>query len=81
LFFGALAVAQDGLRFVLIAPEIRVSRACFEAFQALAVLRGVKDNSEPWRCGVLVLRGDIADLPESFHELAYSFVLFVILWR
>jgi hypothetical protein len=66
LFFRAFAIAQDGLRFVLIAPEIWIGGAGFEAFQALAVLWSVKDNSEPWRCGVLVLRGDILDLPESF---------------
>jgi hypothetical protein len=32
LIFGTLAIAQDGLRGVLIAPEIRVGGAGFEAF-------------------------------------------------
>jgi hypothetical protein len=45
LFFGALAVAQNGLRGFLIAPEIGIGDARFEGFQAFAVLRGVKDSS------------------------------------
>jgi hypothetical protein len=47
LFFGAFAVAQDGLRGFLIVPEIGLGNAGFEGFQALAVRSGVKDNSEP----------------------------------
>jgi hypothetical protein len=47
LVFGALAVAQDGLSGFWIAPEIRIGSTGFESFQALAVLRGVKENSEP----------------------------------
>jgi hypothetical protein len=54
------------LRFILIAPEIGIGGARFEALQALAVLWSVKDNSGPARCGVSVLRGDTANLPESF---------------
>jgi hypothetical protein len=46
LIFGALAVAQDGLRGFLIVPEVRRGDACFEGFQALAIGRGVKDSSE-----------------------------------
>jgi hypothetical protein len=52
LFFGALAVAQDSLRFFLIVPEIGLSDAGFEGFQTIAVLRRVKDNSGRARCGV-----------------------------
>jgi hypothetical protein len=52
LVFGAFAIAEDGLGFFLVVPEIGVGGASFERFQAVAVLRGVKDSSEPWRCGV-----------------------------
>jgi len=45
LFFGALPLSENPLRGFLIAPEIRVGDALFERFQALAVLRGVKDSS------------------------------------
>ncbi len=45
LFFGALAVAENALCGFLIAPEIWVGGAGLEGFQALAVLRGVKDSS------------------------------------
>ena len=45
LFFGALALAEYALRRFLIVPEIGVSDAFFENFQALAVLRRVKDSS------------------------------------
>jgi len=45
LFFGALAISEDTLSGFLIAPEIRVGGAGFEGFQALAVLRSVKDSS------------------------------------
>jgi hypothetical protein len=47
LFFGALAVAQDGLRRFLIGPEVGLCDAGFERFQAFTMRRGVKDNSEP----------------------------------
>jgi hypothetical protein len=47
LIFGALAIAQSGLRGFLIAPEIGLSYAGFERFQAFAMRRSVKDNSEP----------------------------------
>jgi hypothetical protein len=47
LLFGAFAVAQDGLRGFLIVPEIGLTDASFEGFQALAMRSGVKDNSEP----------------------------------
>jgi hypothetical protein len=47
LFFGALAVAQDGLRRFLIGPEVGLCDAGFERFQAFTMGRGVKDNSEP----------------------------------
>jgi hypothetical protein len=46
LLFGALAVAENTLCGFLIVPEIGIGYARFECFQALAVLRGVKDNSE-----------------------------------
>jgi hypothetical protein len=52
LFFGAFAVAKNGLRLFLVVPEIGLSNAGFERFQAFAILRRVKDNSEPARCGV-----------------------------
>ena len=45
LIFGALAIAQDALRRFLIAPEIGISCASLEGFQALAILRRVKDSS------------------------------------
>ena len=45
LFFGALALAENALRGFLIVPEIGVSDAFFENFQALAILRRVKDSS------------------------------------
>ena len=43
--FRALALSQDVLRFFLIVPEIRVGGAFFQALQARAILRDVKDNS------------------------------------
>jgi hypothetical protein len=46
LFFGALAVAENTLCGFLIVPEIGFGYARFERFQAFAVLRRVKDNSE-----------------------------------
>jgi hypothetical protein len=52
LLFGALAIAENGLRFFLIVPEIGLSDTGFEGFQAFAVLRRVKDNSGRARCGV-----------------------------
>jgi hypothetical protein len=52
LFLSAFAVAQNGLRLFLVVPEVGLSNAGFERFQAFAVLRGVKDNSERARCGV-----------------------------
>jgi hypothetical protein len=45
LIFNALAVAKDALCFFLIAPEIGVGGACFEGFQARAVLGSVKESS------------------------------------
>ena len=45
LFFGALAIAEDTLSRFLVAPKIGIGGAGFEGFQALAVLRGVKDSS------------------------------------
>jgi hypothetical protein len=50
LFFGALPVAKDGLRFFLVVPEVWLSDAGFEGFQTIAVLRGVKDSSGRARC-------------------------------
>jgi hypothetical protein len=52
LFFGAFAVAQNGLRFFLVVPEVGLRDAGFEGFQAFAVLRRVKDNSGRARCVV-----------------------------
>jgi hypothetical protein len=37
LFFGAFAVAQNGLRRFLVVPEIRLGNLSFERFQAIAV--------------------------------------------
>jgi hypothetical protein len=45
LIFDALAVAEDALRFFLIAPEIGVGGARFEGLQPRTVLRGVKESS------------------------------------
>jgi hypothetical protein len=50
LFFGAFAIAKNGLRFFLIVPEIGLRDARFEGFQTFAVLRRVKDNSGRVRC-------------------------------
>jgi len=50
LIFGAFAVAQDGLRGFLIVPEIGLCDTGLEGLQALAMGRGVKDSSGPWRC-------------------------------
>jgi len=52
LILGALAIAQDGLRSLLIVPEVGLRDARFQRFQAFAMGSGVKDSSEPWRCGV-----------------------------
>jgi len=45
LLFGALALAKNGLRSFLIVPETGIGDARLESFQALAVLRCVKDSS------------------------------------
>ncbi len=45
LFFSALAVAKNGLRFFLVVPEVGISNAGFERFQTFAVLRSVKESS------------------------------------
>jgi len=45
LLFSALPFPEYALRGFLIAPEIGFGDARFQAFQALAVLRRVKDNS------------------------------------
>jgi hypothetical protein len=50
LLLGALAFAENVLRGFLIVPEIGGGDACFESFQALAVLRGVKDSSARAGC-------------------------------
>jgi len=50
LFFGALAIAENSLSGFLVAPKIGVGGAGFEGFQALAVLRRVKDSSARARC-------------------------------
>jgi hypothetical protein len=52
LILGAFAIAEDGLCGVLIVPEIGFGNFGFERGQFLAVLRGVKENSERGRCGV-----------------------------
>jgi hypothetical protein len=38
------------LRRFLIVPEVRLRDARFQRFQDLAMLIGVKENSEPSRC-------------------------------
>jgi hypothetical protein len=50
LLLGTPAVAQDGLRSFLIVPKVRLGDARFQRFQALAMLRGVKESSAPARC-------------------------------
>jgi hypothetical protein len=65
LVFGAFAVAQDGLRGFLIAPEIGRGNARFEGLQAFAMGRGVKDNSARARCGASGAHSDAGDLRES----------------
>jgi len=45
LFFGTLPFAENALCSFLIVPEIGIGDARFESFQALAVLRRVKDSS------------------------------------
>jgi hypothetical protein len=45
LLFGALAVTENALCGFLIAPEIGIGSPRFEGFQALAILRRVKDSS------------------------------------
>jgi hypothetical protein len=65
LVFGALAVAQDALRRFLIVPELRLGDARFEAFQAFAMLRSVKDSSAPARCAARAVRSDAANLRGS----------------
>jgi hypothetical protein len=49
LLFGTPAFAQDALRSFLIVPKVRLGDACFQGFQALAMLRGVKESSAPAR--------------------------------
>ena len=48
LIFGTFAIAKNRLRGFLIVPKVRSRNAGFERFQALAMRRSVKDNSEPW---------------------------------
>jgi len=50
LFFRAFAVAENGLGFFLVVPEIGLSDPRFERFQAFAVLRRVKDSSGRVKC-------------------------------
>jgi len=50
LFLGALAFAENTLCGFLIVPEIGGGDTRFECFQALAVLRGVKDSSARAGC-------------------------------
>jgi hypothetical protein len=45
LILDLLAVAENALRFFLIAPEIGVGGARFESFQARAILGSVKESS------------------------------------
>ena len=45
LLFGAFPVAKNALRCFLVVPEIGFGDARFEGFQALAMLRRVKDSS------------------------------------
>jgi hypothetical protein len=65
LVFGALAVAKDSLCSVLIIPEVGIGYAGFEGLQTFAVLRSVKENSEPSRGGVLGVRSGVVGLQES----------------
>src|SRR5437868_13753924 len=68
LIFRALAVAENALRGFLIVPEIGLRDARFEGLQALAMLRRVKDNSEPAQCAAGEVRSGAASLPESYCE-------------
>jgi hypothetical protein len=70
LVFGALAVAQDGLGGFLVAPEIGVGGAGFQALQAFAMLRGVKENSEPWLGGASGVRSGVGGLLGSWARAA-----------
>jgi len=45
LLFGAFAISENGLRFFLLVPEVRLADAGFEGLQAFVILRGVKDSS------------------------------------
>jgi hypothetical protein len=45
LLFGAFPLAENTLRRFLIVPESGIGDARFEGFQALAILRCVKDSS------------------------------------
>jgi hypothetical protein len=45
LLFGALPVAEYALGCFLVVPETGIGGTRFESFQALTVLRGVKDSS------------------------------------
>jgi len=69
LFFGALAFAENPLRGFLVVPEIGSGDARFESFQALAVLRSVKDSSARAGCAASVLRSDAGGLRESFFAI------------
>jgi hypothetical protein len=45
LLFSAFPIAENALRCFLVVPEIGFGDARFESFQALAMLRRVKDSS------------------------------------
>jgi hypothetical protein len=65
LIFDVLAVAENALRFFLIAPEIGVGGVLFEGFQARAVLGSVKESSARERCAASILHTGAANLQES----------------
>ncbi len=45
LLFRALAITQDELRGILIAPEIGIGDAGFQRFQTFTILFNVKESS------------------------------------
>src|SRR5579884_3534125 len=65
LVLGAFPLAQHSLRGFLVIPEIWFGDAGFERFQALAVLRGVKNSSAQASCVAANLHSDAANPRES----------------
>jgi hypothetical protein len=60
--FGVFALLQDGLRFLLVVPEVRCAAFLFERFQEFAIGGSVKDSSGRARCVFSARRNAIAGL-------------------